>query len=126
MGGRLAVKRFLGIGRSRVGRFGLAAGVVVATLVGLTAPAYAHHAIVSGSSICANNDHVITWSIGNNQSGDMFGQATSGRRRRTHVPRPGVLVIVAVPWCRAAMLLTRARPSPTRPAADAVRAASAR
>jgi LPXTG-motif cell wall-anchored protein len=62
------VNRLLGFGRSRAGRFGLAAGVVVAVLVGLTAPAYAHHAIVSGSTYCANEDHVITWSIGNSES----------------------------------------------------------
>jgi len=61
------VKRLFGIGRSRAGRFGLVAGVVVAALGGLSAPAYAHHAIVSGSTVCAGNDHVITWSIGNNR-----------------------------------------------------------
>jgi len=35
--------------------------------VGLSAPAFAHHAILSGEMVCANNDHVITWSIGNNR-----------------------------------------------------------
>jgi hypothetical protein len=44
------------------------AGVVVALLVGLSAPAFAHHAITSGSTYCANNDHVVTWSIGNSEN----------------------------------------------------------
>src|SRR5262249_1987509 len=66
--GDIAVKRLVGIGRSRAGRLGLVAGIVVAALGGLSAPAYAHHAIVSGSTVCANNDHVITWSIGNSES----------------------------------------------------------
>jgi LPXTG-motif cell wall-anchored protein len=57
-----------GFGRSRKGRWALAAGVVVALMVGLTAPAYAHHANLSGQTYCANNDHVVTWSIGNSQS----------------------------------------------------------
>ena len=61
------MKRLIGIGRSRTGRVGLVAGLVVATLVGLSAPAFAHHAILSGEMVCANNDHVITWSIGNNR-----------------------------------------------------------
>jgi len=62
------VNRLVGFGRSRKGRWALAAGVVVALLVGLTAPAYAHHANLSGQTYCASNDHVITWSIGNSQS----------------------------------------------------------
>jgi LPXTG-motif cell wall-anchored protein len=37
-------------------------------MVGLSAPAYAHHANLSGQTYCANNDHVVTWSIGNSQS----------------------------------------------------------
>ena len=61
------MKRLIGIGRSRTGRVGLVAGLIVATLVGLSAPAFAHHAILSGEMVCANNDHVITWSIGNNR-----------------------------------------------------------
>jgi LPXTG-motif cell wall-anchored protein len=61
------VKRLIGIGRSRAGRAGLVAGIVVAVIAGLSAPAFAHHAILSGSTYCANNDHVITWSIGNNR-----------------------------------------------------------
>jgi LPXTG-motif cell wall-anchored protein len=47
---------------------GLAAGVLVAFVVGLTAPAYAHHANLSGETYCANNDHVIVWSIQNSQT----------------------------------------------------------
>ena len=62
------MKRLVGIGRSRTGRLGLVAGIVVAAIGGLSAPAYAHHAIVSGSTVCANNDHVITWSIGNSEN----------------------------------------------------------
>ena len=62
------MNRLAGFGRSRKGRWALAAGVVVALLVGLSAPAYAHHANLSGQTYCANNDHVVTWSIGNSQS----------------------------------------------------------
>jgi len=62
------VKRLFGIGRSRAGRAGLVAGIVVASIAGFAAPAFAHHAILSGAAICADNDHVITWSIGNNRS----------------------------------------------------------
>jgi LPXTG-motif cell wall-anchored protein len=71
-GREFAVKRLFGIGRSRAGRVGLVAGVVVAALGGLALPAYAHHAIVSGSTVCANNDHVITWSIGNNRDDELM------------------------------------------------------
>jgi LPXTG-motif cell wall-anchored protein len=46
---------------------GLVAGIVVAVIGGLSAPAFAHHAILSGEQSCASNDHVITWSIGNNR-----------------------------------------------------------
>ena len=88
------MKRLFGIGRSRAGRLGLVAGVVVAALGGLSAPAYAHHAIVSGSRLCEQH-HVITRSTvttGTTSNDDRHGDGDHQRsvvRRRVTRARSG-------------------------------------
>jgi LPXTG-motif cell wall-anchored protein len=62
------VKRVVGIARGRAGRAGLVAGVVVAAVVGLSAPAFAHYSTQSGQTSCSDGAHVITWSIHNSES----------------------------------------------------------
>jgi LPXTG-motif cell wall-anchored protein len=44
------------------------AGIAVASLVGLAAPAYAHHTSVRGSVECSNGDHLVHWDIQNDES----------------------------------------------------------
>jgi LPXTG-motif cell wall-anchored protein len=41
-------------------------GVAAATLIGLAAPASAHHPDLKGWTSCSNGDHVVLWQIGNN------------------------------------------------------------
>src|SRR4051794_2525512 len=47
---------------------GLVAGIAVAGLIGLTLPASAHHADITGWSACSNGVHVVHWSFTNSQS----------------------------------------------------------
>lgn len=50
-------------------RFALLAAAMFTLVIGLTAaPAWAHHAIVSGSQSCTNGDHQVSWSIGNSET----------------------------------------------------------
>ena len=57
------MNRVLGITRSRTGRVGLVAGVIMATVLALSAPASAHHATASGSVVCSDGIQVVTWRI---------------------------------------------------------------
>ncbi|MGZ7011469.1 MAG: LPXTG cell wall anchor domain-containing protein [Ilumatobacteraceae bacterium] len=58
------MNRFGGIARSRAGRLGLVAGVAVAAVVGMSAPAFAHNTAVHGTVTC-DSDHVVHWQIAN-------------------------------------------------------------
>lgn len=53
----------------RVGRRGrrvaMVTGIVAAVVMGFALPAWAHLTIASGTTICSNDDHVVTWTIGN-------------------------------------------------------------
>jgi hypothetical protein len=44
-------------------------GAVAAVLAVAAAPAWAHHPVLSGRTACANGSHVVTWTIGNSESG---------------------------------------------------------
>ncbi len=50
------MKRVVGIARGRAGRVGLVTGVIVAAVMGLSAPASAQHEILSGSTVCSNGN----------------------------------------------------------------------
>jgi LPXTG-motif cell wall-anchored protein len=63
------VNRALGIARSRTGRVGLVAGLIMATVLALSAPASAHHAGASGSTVCSDSTQVVTWTISANDIG---------------------------------------------------------
>jgi len=52
------------VGRRRR-RVALVTGVVAAVILGLTLPASAHSASLSGSTQCFNGDHLVTWHITN-------------------------------------------------------------
>jgi LPXTG-motif cell wall-anchored protein len=41
---------------------------MVAALVGLSAPAFAHHSDASGETSCSDGSHTVTWSISNSES----------------------------------------------------------
>jgi LPXTG-motif cell wall-anchored protein len=43
----------------------LIAGVIAAVLLGLSLPASAHNGSISGSTVCYNGDHLVTWHITN-------------------------------------------------------------
>ena len=58
------MNRFGGFARSRAGRLGLVAGVAVAAVVGMSAPAFAHNTAVHGTVSC-DGDHVVHWQIAN-------------------------------------------------------------
>jgi hypothetical protein len=55
--------------RVRAARFGLAATLAAAALVATAAPAWAHHPVLSGMTVCWNGDHVVKWDIGNSETG---------------------------------------------------------
>ena len=59
------MKRVPRVVRSRAGRISIAVAVVAAALVGMAAPAYAHHSVLSGSTECSDGQHVVTWTIRN-------------------------------------------------------------
>ena len=63
------MNRALGIARSRTGRVGLVAGLIMATVLALSAPASAHHAGASGSTVCSDGTQVVTWTISANDIG---------------------------------------------------------
>ena len=52
------------VGRRRR-RVVLVAGVIAAVLLGLSLPASAHSGSISGSTVCYNGDHIVTWHITN-------------------------------------------------------------
>jgi LPXTG-motif cell wall-anchored protein len=60
------VNRVFRTGRRRR-RVALVAGVIAAVVVGMALPAWAHHPILSGETVCTNGDHVVSWRIENNQ-----------------------------------------------------------
>ena len=72
------MKRVAGIARGKAGRLGLAAGVVVATMVGLSVPAYAHHAAVTGSTSCSNGVRVVHWTITNSEAHQAMSITSAG------------------------------------------------
>jgi LPXTG-motif cell wall-anchored protein len=55
--------RVPGFVRSRAGRLSVAAAVVAAGVLTTAAPAYAHHSVLSGSTVCSDGEHVVTWTI---------------------------------------------------------------
>jgi LPXTG-motif cell wall-anchored protein len=52
------------VGRRRR-RVALVTGVIAAVVMGLALPASAHSASLSGSTVCFNGDHLVTWHITN-------------------------------------------------------------
>ena len=62
------MKVVTGFARGRARRWGLVAGVAAAGLIGLSLPASAHHADVSGSTTCADGVHVVHWTFTNSQN----------------------------------------------------------
>jgi LPXTG-motif cell wall-anchored protein len=61
------VNRVFRLGRRRR-RVALLVGVIAAVIVGMALPAWAHHPILSGETECTNGDHVVSWTIENNQT----------------------------------------------------------
>jgi hypothetical protein len=64
------VRRVFTIARSRTGRVALVAGLAGATLLALAAPAYAHHPVLSGSTVCSDGVHIVNWTIGNSETAE--------------------------------------------------------
>ena len=54
--------------KRRLAGAGLVAGIVAAFLVATALPAFADEPVVSGTTQCANGDHVVSWTIGNSQT----------------------------------------------------------
>jgi hypothetical protein len=54
-------------GRARARLVGFVITITVA-LVLIALPAFAHHPIPSGKTVCTNGEHVITWTIGNSEN----------------------------------------------------------
>ncbi len=63
----------------RVGRRGrrvvIVTGIVAAVVMGLAAPAWAHHPALSGTTVCTNAEHVVTWTIENSETNHPGGMA---------------------------------------------------
>ncbi len=53
--------------RAVVGAAGIA--IIAMFVVGTALPAWAHHPVLSGTTACSDGDHVISWTIGNSESG---------------------------------------------------------
>lgn len=47
--------------------FAAVIGAITATVM-LASPAWAHHPVLSGETSCPNDDHLVTWTIGNSQA----------------------------------------------------------
>src|SRR3954452_24337316 len=57
------------VNRRRLVVVAAASGIVGALIVAMALPAFAHHPVLSGSTSCPYGVHVITWTIGNSESG---------------------------------------------------------
>jgi hypothetical protein len=53
--------------RAVVGAAGVA--IIAMFVVGTALPAWAHHPVLSGTTACSDGEHVISWTIGNSESG---------------------------------------------------------
>ncbi len=70
--------------------------IVAAVLIGTALPASAHTATVTGHTVCANGDHIVTWTIRNNQANDtMTITALNATIGTTDYPVTGVNTTVA-------------------------------
>ncbi len=60
-------RRARGLRRARAWtrRFGTAGAGALLIVVVMASPAWAHHPLLSGETVCTNGDHVVTWTIGN-------------------------------------------------------------
>jgi hypothetical protein len=71
LGGKVRMLARRGTGRNRrravVGAGAVA--VIAMFIVGTALPAWAHHPVLSGTTVCSDGEHVISWTIGNSESG---------------------------------------------------------
>ena len=74
---KLARKSSGGQARRRAVFGGAAAGLVAMFVVATALPAWAHHPVLSGQTVCSNGDHLITWSIGNSETGTTMNIQTA-------------------------------------------------
>jgi hypothetical protein len=52
-------RKTLGLGTAVIALFAIGIGTAL--------PAWAHHPVLSGKTVCSNGDHLITWTIGNSE-----------------------------------------------------------
>src|SRR4051795_8437109 len=68
--------------RLAIGGAALTIGATILFVVAVL-PAAAHSAQLSGRTVCANGDHVITWSIGNDWTGPLTITSASATKGAT-------------------------------------------
>jgi hypothetical protein len=71
LGGKVRMLARRGTSRNRRRAVVGAAGVAIIAMfvVGTALPAWAHHPVLSGTTVCSDGEHVISWTIGNSESG---------------------------------------------------------
>ncbi len=76
-------------GRTRRGRRRLTLAamgfVVVCGVLAIGVPAWAHHPVLSGETVCSDGTHVITWSIGNSETDKVMTIASASASDGTHI-----------------------------------------